>query len=556
MSLVCCRRSPVCFVALLAGMAMSAALSGCTEDASDAGNPTSTPSDTGTPDVANSGDDAAADAVSTDGSSADAEVDAGPMPRPYPEPDAWPANEGPGIGAVTFTEEQLYVNCAFPDPDRRDVTDHHNLVTMFNGYLLMPWAPEYGQGGLTFFDISDPCNPTVAGTGFSETMRETHAVGFMIRGDERWAAVDSFTGVFEGGIEFWDIADITAPARVSVLNLPGFMYPDAYARVTISLFWQAPWVYVAGSDNGVYVVDASDPINPQFVTQYTFEPVLRVGQVQVVGNLLIATAAEGARTVLLDVSDPANPIAIPGGDFLAIDETGEPKEAYFTNFSNGYVWYARKQGGGGVMVMDIHDPSAPAYAGSYRSDGNGGYVFIHENYAFVGESRDAVIYDISDLTNIQPVATFDLEGDLDTMTPIGHLAVLSVDDKAISNQGTSIAPWSTTPDTNAPAMTWSWPAEGATGLSLTSRIGVSFGEAVDAGSVFEGSVRLYVQGTDPAMTRVDGQLSAQENIVNFSPLEPLAAGTTYVLEIPAGGVVDFAGNAIVEPFSLTFTTAE
>ena len=81
-------------------------------------------------------------------------------------------------------------------------------------------------------------------------------------------------------------------------------------------------------------------------------------------------------------------------------------------------------------------------------------------------------------------------------------------------------------------------------------------EAVDAGSVFEGSVRLYVQGTDPAMTRVDGQLSAQENIVNFSPLEPLAAGTTYVLEIPAGGVVDFAGNAIVEPFSLTFTTAE
>ena len=183
-------------------------------------------------------------------------------------------------------------------------------------------------------------------------------------------------------------------------------------------------------------------------------------------------------------------------------------------------------------------------------------MFIHENYAFVGESRDAVIYDISDLTNIQPVATFDLEGDLDTMTPIGHLAVLSVDDKAIVNQGTSIAPWSTTPDTNAPAVTWSWPIEGATGLPLTSRVGVSFGEAVDAGSVFEGSVRLYVQGTDPAMTRVDGQLSAQENIVNFSPLEPLAPGTTYVLEIPAGGVVDFAGNAIVEPFSLTFTTAE
>jgi hypothetical protein len=44
--------------------------------------------------------------------------------------------------------------------------------------------------------------------------------------------------------------------------------------------------------------------------------------------------------------------------------------------------------------------------------------------------------------------------------------------------------------------------------------------------------------------------------VNFSPLQPLEPGTTYVLEVPAGGVVDFASNAIEEPFSLTFTTAE
>jgi hypothetical protein len=458
---------------------------------------------------------------------------------------------------VTFTEEDLLQNCAYLSGGDADWSQHHNLLVMWDGWLLMPWAPEWGQGGITLFDITDPCAPVAVAGGFSETMRETHSIGFMDTPDgRRYAAVNSIETAFDGGIEFWELTDLEVMERISIQNMPGYLYPDAYARLTLSLFWQAPWVYVAGSDNGVYVIDASDPHAPVFVRQVTFDPVLRAGQVQAIGNLLVVTAAEGARTVLLDIADPSDPQPIPGGDFLATDENGEPKEAYFTNFNGGYIWYARKQGGGGIMVMDVREPSSPAFAGSIRTEnGNGGYVFLHEDWAFTGESRFACIYDVSDLDDIREVARLNLEGDLDTMTPVGNLAVLSVDDRGRPGQGTAIAPWQQEPDTRPPVVNFVWPPDGAIDLPLTSRIGFTASEMVLVESVHAGSVRLYEADTDPALTRVDVLLSVQESIVNVHPLAPLQRDTLYQLDVPAGGLSDWSGNALQEAFTMRFRTA-
>lgn len=511
--------------------------------------------DVGTADAAVRVDGGSADAEGVDAGAVDAAVDAGPAPRPYPAPGDWTPNRGPGGPAVTFEPEALYVNCAWLDGGEGDVTDHHNLATMYDGYLLLPWAPEFGlNGGLSFYDISDPCNPVRVGYGYSPRMRETHSVGFSQEGG-RWAVVNQIDRWVRGGIQFWDLSDVTAPAVVSNLNLEGFLYPDAYARVVLSVFWQVPYVYAAGADNGVYVIDASDPRAPALAGRYVFEPVLRAGQVQAIGNLLVVTAAEGTRTVLLDISDPVRPQPIPGGDFVVRDAEGEPREAYFSNFEGGFVWYARKDAGGGVIVYDVRDPSRPTYAGGYRSDGNGGYIFLKERLAFVGESRFAAIYDARDLTAIAPVARFELPGDLDTITPIGNVVVLSVDDEAEADRGSAIAPWREQPDRAPPRPTWSWPPDGAADLPPTSAVGVTFDEFVDVRSAWEGSVRLYETGTDPALTRVDGFVSAQENIVNFRPRAPLKPATRYTLEIPAGGVADFDGNRIAETFTVRFTTA-
>ncbi len=499
--------------------------------------------------------DSGADVDTTDTSPPDADVD---EPRPYPEPGAWPANHGPGGPAVAFSDEELYQNCAYLDGGPDDV-DHHNLVVMYDGYLVMPWAHEAGAplggGGLSFFDVSDPCEPVEVGSTHAPEMRETHSIGFSQIGGA-WAVTNQGADVLEGGVQFWDVSDPTAPEVVGKFEVDDFFYPDAYKRIVFSVFWQGPYVYAAGSLNGIFIIDASDPTDPKQVGHWVPEPAAQLGQIQVIGNLLVVTTSEGTRSLLLDVSDPANPQPIPGGDFQVRDPEGEPREAYFSNTTNGYIYYARKEGGGGLLVYDIRDPQNPTLAGSHLSDGNGGYVFVKDDLAFVGESRFAAIYDLSDMDTIEEVTRLDLEGDLDTATPIGNTVVLSVDDDAVAGQASALAPYQKEIDTVAPTVTWSWPDDGAENLALSSRIGLTFNEMIDPKSAWEGSVRLYEAGTDPAATRVDGYLSAQENIVNFWPVDGLEPGKTYTLEVPAGGVADFNQNPIEEPFELTFSTVD
>nr|WP_255216668.1 Ig-like domain-containing protein [Pseudenhygromyxa sp. WMMC2535] len=258
---------------------------------------------------------------------------------------------------------------------------------------------------------------------------------------------------------------------------------------------------------------------------------------------------------MLDVSIPDNPQPIAGGDFSIRDSLDQPRESYFSNWNGAYGFYAIKDGGGGLLIYDLHDPGNPSFAGENQSGGNGGYVFAKDKLAFVGESNFAAIYDWSNLPEVEQVAVLDLEGDLDTATPIGNVVFLSVDDEANTNEGTAVAPYATQPDSEAPELTFVWPADAATGVATTSRVGVSFDEMIEPKSAFEGSVRLYETGTDPAQTRVEGWISTQESIVNFAPKQALKPGTSYTLELPAGGLVDYNGNALAETLTSTFTTA-
>ena len=507
--------------------------------------------------------DAAVDATAVDAQPMDAALPDAALPdaalpdaepRPYPEPGAWPPERGPGGPAVSFPEEALLQNCGFVDVGPDDIADHHNMVTMYDGYLAMPWSPEFGlTGGLTFFDFSDPCAPVVVGHGTTDQMRESHTIGFAQAGEGRYAVVAHQFNLTTGGVLFWDVSDVTQPTVAGKLAVPGFFYPDAYARVVLSTFWQAPYVFAGGSDNGVYVIDASDPTQPSLVTQYVFEPTLRVGQVQVVGNLLVATAAEGTRVALLDVSNPADPQPVPGGDFIATDTDGVAREWYFSNLSGGFLYLMRKEDGGGLIIWDLHDPTRPVMAGGLRNGRNGGYVFVKDQLAFTGESSAAAIYDVSDPAQVTELGVLNLKGDLDTATPIGNVVVLSVDDKADPDQASAVAPYATEPDATPPKVTWVWPPDGAVDLAPTSRFGLVFSEFVSVKSVWAGSLRLYRADREPALGRVDGHFAVQENIVNFWPATPLARGVTYRLEVPAGGIADFNGNRITEPFAATFT---
>jgi hypothetical protein len=88
-------------------------------------------------------------------------------------------------------------------------------------------------------------------------------------------------------------------------------------------------------------------------------------------------------------------------------------------------------------------------------------------------------------------------------------------------------------------------------MALTSRIGLTFNEFVDVGSLWEGSFIVRKVGTSEP---VRGYYSGQEGIVNFWPEAPLEPETEYEVVVPAGGVIDFNGNATAAEFRSTFTT--
>jgi len=457
------------------------------------------------------------------------------LAEPPPELEDAFVNRGPGGPAVSYSDDAIFENCAYLSAGAHDA-DRHNLMLMFDGYLFMPAAPKYARGGgLSFFDISDPCNPTLFAHRGTERMRETHSTT-VVESDGRWYAVTAYLDPShknpadrddesgDGGIMIWDLSLPEQAEPVAYLPFPGHDYPDDYDWVTLGVFWQPPFIYAGVANLGVIVVDASDPEAPHVVGRYQFDPVFRVGQVQAIGDLLVVTASEGVNAALLDISVPEFPQAIAGGNFELIDGAGRSREVYFSNVSGGYVFYTMKNDGGGLLAYDIHDPSAPSYAGHIDSRGNGGYVFVKDGLAFSGQSEFAAIYDVSDLTQISLVSEFELPGDLDTLTPIGNVAVLSVDNDGEEGRAGAIAPYMRDPDVTPPSVTWTVPDAGAR-ATATSRIGLVMSEMIDIKSVNAGTVRLYETGKDPVLTAVVGRVGVQEAIINFAPLAPLAPGT-------------------------------
>ncbi len=243
-------------------------------------------------------------------------------PFVYRDPaDAVPALRGPGGPAVTFDEGDLFQSCAFLDGSEKD-WDHHNLVMPYRGHLVMPWAAEWGTGGLSFWEVDDPCSPVKVGETWEQYMRETHAVGFLHLPDDDPQAGDYAIVNGNLGIQVWDVSDETAPEMLTYVELPDVFYPDAYARVVLAVSWQHPWLFVAAADNGIFVLDTSTVAEQELVTQYAFPAGLRAGGVFALGNALLVKSEKQTQAAMVDISDPTHPDLFPGGLFDTADGDG------------------------------------------------------------------------------------------------------------------------------------------------------------------------------------------------------------------------------------------
>ncbi len=468
--------------------------------------------------------------------------DAVPNPGDY-------ALAGPGGPAIPFAANALDVACAALTGGPEDV-EHHNLVGMYDGWLVMPWAPESGGGGVTLFDISDPCAPTKIGETFAPLMRESHTLAIAKVGERTILAVDAHHDNDHGGIGFWDLTDPTAPLWLSDLEIPDYNYPDAYFRVALSTFWQGDLLFVSAGFNGVLTVDVSDPEHPEILSQWT-EVAFMAGSFHVIGNLAMASTAGLSRTILWDVGDPEDWQLL--ADWSVSDADGRPHPYYFANIGGRYALFARKDGGGGPVVYDIADPTAPTLVSAMDApEADGGYVFRHHETLFQGESNYGARYDFTDPAAPVELSRIDMSGDFDTLTPIGNVAIASVDEGADPGLATLVFPWSEAVDTRGPTVELTSPIDGEAWVPVTGRIGLSFDEQIEPVSVHAGSFRVWSQDGKA----VSGRFYGQESLANFVPDAPLRADTTYLVEIPIGGIADVSGNPTTATLTFTFATGK
>jgi hypothetical protein len=176
------------------------------------------------------------------------------------------------------------------------------------GLMIVMGSFDSGKppGAFHVFDVSDPRKPkllhTLAGTPETAQLRELHAMPVaMIDGK------DFLVFPTTAGLQFFDFTDPMNPTPSGSLALAGVMGGD-YDNAAWMLSWAWPYVYVGGTGNGVYIVDATDPAKPSLVTQIK-SPALgnfRVGPVYAAGNYLIAAQMDQGTTrfSVIDAGDP------------------------------------------------------------------------------------------------------------------------------------------------------------------------------------------------------------------------------------------------------------
>ncbi|HYS42790.1 MAG TPA: Ig-like domain-containing protein, partial [Geobacteraceae bacterium] len=105
-------------------------------------------------------------------------------------------------------------------------------------------------------------------------------------------------------------------------------------------------------------------------------------------------------------------------------------------------------------------------------------------------------------------------------------------------------------DTTAPTITSIDPFNNSTGVPLNKVISSLFTDNVQAGTSY-GSIALKKANSAVSIT-----VTVNGSVLNITPISDLSRNTKYTVTIPAGAVMDMAGNALTTASTISFTTTK
>ncbi len=447
--------------------------------------------------------------------------------------------DGPGLGKLTYTDAELY-KPIFTFKESNGAKKGHSSVAMHNGYLVIPGGRDSGLsgGGFAAFDVSNPKDPKLVISKFDTTtnlMREAHTIGFSDSYPGSYAVMQTVSGVI-----FWDWTDIANPKILNALTLPGVQASD-YTNGAWWLSWQAPYLYVGGGANGIYIVDSKDPKNPKLLAQIPKSKTggFNVGPVFTVGNLLISSMPENGDISILDISNPVDPKLI--SKFTA--------EKNYSTMVNGNKIYCAGTDGR-LYGYDFSDPKAIKFINkSEIIGGKGGYLNFQDGHIFMGASSNMAKIDVRNNAEYKLIfrgGSNITNRDEDFAVPLGNLVFVGNDHE----NGSVLIPHQKDPDLNGPDVTMAIPSNNSINQALTSRIGVTMSDNIDLRSVNNKTFIVRPIGGTP----IAGKYGLQTGILNFCPDNPLSPNTVYEVLIPKNGIEDISGNKTKVDFYSKFST--
>ena len=183
---------------------------------------------------------------------------------------------------ISFTESVWLERYAIED-DRRDATgsgtfgtlDYPMSVTTIEiGGAIYALVAANADDGVQIIDITDPANPAAVssvtdGAGGFDMLDGASSVDTITIGGSHYALVAADT---DDGVQIIDITDPANPAAVSSVTdgAGGFDMLDGASSVdTITIGGSHYALVAANADDGVQIIDITDPANPAAVSSVT-----------------------------------------------------------------------------------------------------------------------------------------------------------------------------------------------------------------------------------------------------------------------------------------------
>lgn len=227
------------------------------------------------------------------------------------------------------------------------------------------------SGGMIVVDMQDPNEPVVVAHESSlDSVNDIY-----IQGDLIYLAR-------YGGLT---IVSKEIPSKLQVLG--GYSIGNALRVYVLDQV-----AYVASSEQGLQIVDVSDPSHPSLLR--TYDALKSANGIWVADDIAyISSETDGLE--IIDVQDPSQPKRLGGYDVLG--ETGEEAKDVEVVGTIAYIVAFREA----IVAVDVQDPSSPVFLDSYRTHNYALSLTIDGEFAYIASGWDGVVVvDISDPENL------------------------------------------------------------------------------------------------------------------------------------------------------------